>query len=253
MSRFGMAYFLNAFSKLISMLSLFLLELNWKELLMGHEEWSFLLEIILRTAIMFLTIIAGLRILGKRGVKQLSIFELVVIIGLGSAAGDPMFNKDVGIVSSILVFIVIILLYTIITIFIAKSKNFEKLVEGSSACLIREGEFAIDNFKKENLGSDEFFAELRLKGVSQLGQIETAIVESSGEISIFYFEDEKVKYGLPIMPESLEDSLKMAEKEAYYSCIFCGYTELKTKGNTEKCPKCRKDEWVEASNKRRVT
>jgi uncharacterized membrane protein YcaP (DUF421 family) len=235
------------------MLTLFLLELNWKELLMGHEEWSFLLEIILRTAIMFLAIIIGLRVLGKRGVKQLSIFELVVIIGLGSAAGDPMFNKDVGIVSSILVFIVIILLYSIITFFIGRSKNFEKLVEGSSSCLIREGEFAIDNFKKENLGSDEFFAELRLKGISQLGQIETAIVESSGEISIFYFEDKKVKYGLSIMPESLKNPLKTAVKEAYYSCVFCGYTELKTEGNCENCPKCQKDEWVEASNKRRVT
>lgn len=235
------------------MLALFLLELNWKELLMGHEEWSFLLEIILRTAIMFLAIIIGLRVLGKRGVKQLSIFELVVIIGLGSAAGDPMFNKDVGIVSSILVFIVIILLYTIITIFIAKSKSFEKLVEGTSACLIRDAEFAIDNFKKENLGSDEFFAELRLKGVSQLGQIETAIVESSGEISIFFYEDKAVKSGLPIMPDSLENPLKIIPHEGHYSCIFCGHTEFKQEGNAGNCPKCKKDEWVEASSKRRVT
>lgn len=235
------------------MLALFLLELNWKELLMGHEEWSFLLEIILRTAIMFLAIIIGLRVLGKRGVKQLSIFELVVIIGLGSAAGDPMFNKDVGIVSSILVFIVIILLYTIITIFIAKSKSFEKLVEGTSACLIRDGEFAIDNFKKENLGSDEFFAELRLKGVSQLGQIETAIVESSGEISIFFYEDKAVKSGLPIMPDSLENPLKIIPREGHYSCTFCGHTEFKPEGTAGNCPKCGKDEWVEASSKRRVT
>ncbi|WP_117614446.1 DUF421 domain-containing protein [Chryseobacterium angstadtii] len=235
------------------MLSVFLLELNWKELLMGHEEWSFLLEIILRTAIMFLAIIIGLRVLGKRGVKQLSIFELVVIIGLGSAAGDPMFNKDVGIISSILVFVVIILLYSIITFFIGKSKRFEKLVEGSCSCLIRNGEFAIDNFKKENLGSDEFFAELRLKGVSQLGQIETAIVESSGEISLFYYEDKDVRYGLPIMPESLENPLKNISKESYYSCIFCGYTEHKTQGNAGCCPKCSKDEWVEASSRKRIT
>ncbi|MGK6341032.1 DUF421 domain-containing protein [Chryseobacterium sp. DT-3] len=235
------------------MLSLFLLELNWKELFLGHEEWSFLLEIILRTAIMFLAIIVGLRILGKRGVKQLSIFELVVIIGLGSAAGDPMFNKDVGIISSILVFIVIILLYSIVTFFIGRSKKFEKMVEGSSICLIRDGEFAINNFKKENLGSDEFFAELRLKGVSQLGQIETAIEEISGEISVFYYEDKDVKYGLPIMPDSLKNPLKKIHRESQYSCIFCGHTEFKTKGNTTHCPKCKKDEWVEASNKRRIT
>ncbi len=232
---------------------LFLLGLNWKELFLGHEEWSFLLEIILRTAIMFLAIIIGLRVLGKRGVKQLSIFELVVIIGLGSAAGDPMFNKDVGIISSILVFIIIILLYSIVTYFIGRSKKFEKLVEGSSICLIRNGEFSIDNFKKENLGSDEFFAELRLKGVSQLGQIEMAIEEISGEISVFYYEDEQVKPGLPIMPDSLKNPLKNIQKEGFYSCTFCGHTESKTEGNAGNCAKCKKDEWVEASGRKRVT
>jgi uncharacterized membrane protein YcaP (DUF421 family) len=235
------------------MLFSFLLKLDWKELLMGHEEWSFLIEIILRTVIMFLTIIIGLRVLGKRGVKQLSLFELVVIIGLGSAAGDPMFNKDVGIVSSIIVFMVIIFLYTIVTYCIGKSKRFEKLVEGKSICLIENGEFSIENFKKENLGSDEFFAELRLKGVSQLGQVEKAIEEISGEISVFYYEDEKVKYGLPIMPESLDHPLKNIIQTGYYSCTFCGYTEEKQTGKAGNCIKCEKDEWITATDKKRIT
>ncbi|MFC3157635.1 Uncharacterized membrane protein YcaP, DUF421 family [Chryseobacterium arachidis] len=235
------------------MQSLFLLQLDWKELLMGHEEWSFILEIILRTAIMFLTIIIGLRVLGKRGVKQLSIFELVVIIGLGSAAGDPMFNKDVGIVSSLVVFVVIILLYTIVTYLIAKNKKFEQLIEGKPICLIQDGEFSIENFKKENLGSDEFFAELRLRGISHLGQIEKAIEESSGEISVFFYEDEKVKYGLPIMPDSLEHPLKYITKKQYYSCTFCGHTDEKHPGNAGICNKCKKDEWVAADNKLRIT
>lgn len=220
---------------------------------MGHEEWSFILEIILRTAIMFLTIIIGLRILGKRGVKQLSIFELVVIIGLGSAAGDPMFNKDVGIISSIIVFGVIILLYSIITHFIGKHKRFEQLLEGKSICLIENGEFAIDNFKKENLGSDEFFAELRIKGVSQLGQVETAIEEISGEISVFYYDEKEVKFGLPIMPGSLKNIVTVIDKEGHYACTFCGYTEIKIIGNAGNCSKCNRDHWVIASGKKRVT
>ncbi len=235
------------------MLSIFLLQFDWKELLLGTEEWSFLLEIALRTIIMFLTIIIGLRVLGKRGVKQLSLFELVVIIGLGSAAGDPMFYREVGIVSSILVFVLIILMYTMVTYLIGKSKKFETLLEGRSICLIENGEFSIDNFKKENLGSDEFFAELRLKGISQLGQIDQAIEEVSGEISVFYFEDEKVKYGLSIMPDSLKDAVKYIKEEGYYSCIFCGYTEEKHTGSAGNCPKCKKDKWVPASNRKRVT
>ena len=229
------------------------LNFNWKELFLGTEDWGFLLEIVLRTIIMFLTIIVSLRVLGKRGVKQLSIFELVVIIGLGSAAGDPMFYKEVGIVSSMLVFLVIIILYSSITALIGRFKKIENLFEGKAICLIEQGVFAIDNFKKENLGSDEFFAELRVKGISHLGQIELAIEEVSGEISVFFNEDEKVKYGLPIMLDSLDNPIQNIQIPGYYSCTFCGFTELKEEGNAGSCKNCGKKNWVEASNKIRVT
>ncbi|MGO4709744.1 DUF421 domain-containing protein [Chryseobacterium sp. 2TAF14] len=229
------------------------LNFTWKELFLGTEDWGFLLEIVLRTIIMFLTIIISLRVLGKRGVKQLSIFELVVIIGLGSAAGDPMFYKEVGIVSSMLVFLVIIILYSSVTALIGRFKKIENLFEGKAIYLIEEGVFAIDNFKKENLGSDEFFAELRVKSISHLGQIECAIEEVSGEISVFFREDEEVRYGLPIMLNSLAHPTKYIEKEGHYSCTFCGFTEKKEEGNAGKCKNCSKEKWVEASNKIRIT
>ncbi|RZJ47208.1 MAG: DUF421 domain-containing protein [Chryseobacterium sp.] len=234
-------------------ISLFFLNFNWKEFFLGSEDLPFMFEIVLRTIIMFLTIIIGLRVLGKRGVKQLSVFELVVIIGLGSAAGDPMFYKDVGIASSILVFTVIILGYSLLTYLIGRFKKIETLLEGKSICLIEEGVFAIDNFKKENLGSDEFFSELRLKGVSHLGQIETAIEETSGDISIFFYDEKDIKYGLPVMPHSLDNPLYSIENEGYYACTFCGFTEEKKSGNAGKCKNCGKEKWVEASDKKRIT
>ncbi|MBP3839941.1 MAG: DUF421 domain-containing protein, partial [Chryseobacterium sp.] len=63
-----------------------MLTIDWSAIFLGSEEWSFLPEVALRTLIMFIIIITGLRFMGKRGVKQLSVVELVVIIGLGSAA-----------------------------------------------------------------------------------------------------------------------------------------------------------------------
>lgn len=226
---------------------------DFKQILLGSEEWDFLLETVLRTSIMFFIIIFGLRLLGKRGVKQLSVFELVVVIGLGSAAGDPMFYKDVGIMPALVVFTMIISLYSIITYIIGKSKKFEKLVEGKPICLIDQGVFSIENFKKESLGEDEFFAELRLKGVSHLGQIEKAIEEISGEISIFYYENEDIKYGLPIMPDSLDKPIKTFAKNGHYSCTFCGYTEEFISNGKSNCTVCGKDEWVESSNKKRIS
>jgi len=225
---------------------------NWKELLLGGENWSFLPETILRTFVMFIIIVISLRLMGKRGVKQLSVFELVVIIGLGSAAGDPMFYKDVGLLPAILVFIVIVSLYSLVTFVIGKNKKFELLVEGKPVCLIKAGVFSIDSFHKEVLGEDEFFAELRMQGVSQLGQIEEAIEESSGNISIFFYPDDEVKYGLPILPGSLEVSHQKINENDYYACIFCGYTEKLKPASKHTCPECKKHLWVLASNRKRI-
>jgi len=225
---------------------------TWKELLLGSENWTFLFETLLRTLIMFIVILVSLRLLGKRGVKQLSVFELVVIIGLGSAAGDPMFYKDVGILPALLVFIMIIALYSFVTYSIGKSKKFELLIEGKPVCLIRHGVFEVKNFKKEILGEDEFFAELRQQGVSQLGQVEQAIEESSGEISLFFYTDDETKYGLPILPGSLETAQTEIFEKSHYSCIFCGFTEIKTPQSPQTCPVCEKNKWIKASNKKRI-
>ncbi|HLP39080.1 DUF421 domain-containing protein [Lacibacter sp.] len=225
---------------------------NWKEILLGSQPWSFLPEVILRTIIMFVILFVSLRLLGKRGVKQLSIFELVVIISLGTAAGDPMMYKDVGVLPALLVFAVIVGLYSLITYFIGRNKHFEKMVEGKPVYLIRNGFFSIDNFSKEVLGEDEFFAELRMQGVSQLGQVEEAIVESSGNISIFYYPEEAVKSGLPIMPDSLESGQQEIKERAHYACTFCGFTQQLNPAANAICPECKKTKWVKASNKKRI-
>lgn len=225
---------------------------SWKELLLGSEEWSFLPETIFRTLIMFSVILISLSILGKRGVKQLSVFELVVIIGLGSAAGDPMFYKDVGLLPAIIVFVMVTGLYTLVTHLVGRNKKVEHLIEGRPVCLVEEGKFAIQNFEKEPLGQDEFFAELRVKGVSQLGQVEKAIVETNGDVSIFFYEDKNVKYGLPIMPDTLRHQVKKISAADMYACVFCGFTDKLQPASRHACPDCKKDLWVKASNRKRI-
>ncbi len=226
---------------------------SWKELLLGGEEWNFLPEVFIRSVIMFSVILLSLSILGKRGVKQLSVFELVVIIGLGSAAGDPMFYKDVGLLPVLIVFVIVISLYTWVTHLVSTNKNIETAIEGKSICLVENGKFAIDNFRKEALGQDEFFSELRLKGVSHLGQVELAIMETNGGISVFFYKDAEIKHGLPILPNSLEKQTKKINTAGYYACVFCGNTEKLAPAGKHTCKSCKKDIWVEASNKKRVT
>jgi uncharacterized membrane protein YcaP (DUF421 family) len=229
------------------------LEIDWNNLLFGSENWDFLFETAFRSVIMFLVILFSLRLLGKRGVKQLSVFELGVIIGLGSAAGDPMFYKDVGLLPGMIVFTIIISLYRLITFFINRSERFENFVEGTPTCIVKEGKLLMQNFKQEPIARDELFSQLRLHSVAHLGQVYQAIMETNGEVSIFYYADEEVRYGLPIIPEETEQKMKTIKDSDYYSCHFCGHTENIKPSHVHSCSICHKNEWVKAINLKRIT
>lgn len=229
-----------------------LLSIDWNKLLIGEEDWGFLAEIFLRTTVMYFIILVGLRLLGKRGVRQLSVFELVVIISLGSAAGDPMFYKEVGLLVPIVIFAVIVGAYRLTTYLMAKSKKFDDLVEGKCVYLIKEGKFSIEDFSKEGLAYDEFFAELRQHSVAHLGQVESAILETSGNLSVYYYADDQVKYGLPILPALFESCITEIPKAGKYACSYCGNVEDLKRSPKHKCQKCNRTEWVVAINSCRI-
>lgn len=224
---------------------------EWDRVLLNDLPVGFLLEVLFRTSVMFIVILTSLRFTGKRGVKQLSVFEIVIIIALGSAAGDPMFYEDVGILPAICVFLVVIAFYRLVTWLTSKSKHFEELLEGKVQMLIEDGAFAIDKFDKEDIAQDEFFSELRLRSVEHLGQIKYAFLEPSGNISVYFFEDKDVKPGLPLLPTHFNQRSKTISQGAIYSCTHCGFTQTLFPG-TSVCPVCKKDEWVQALNTTRI-
>lgn len=226
--------------------------MDLESLLFGNEEWQFLLNAFVRTVIMFLVILIGLRLMGKRGIHQLSVFELGVIIGLGSAAGDPMFYKDVGILPAIVVFIVVISLYRLVTYLIARNDRFETIIEGRPVYIIRDG-LILNAFQEQLLGHDELFAMLRQNQVCHLGQVETVIIESDGQLSVFYFADSDVRYGLPIMPDALDQSHENVPEDGIYSCILCGNTGTFAKSPGFTCKRCQHNRCVKAVNEKRIT
>jgi len=218
---------------------------DWDRVLFNELPSNFLLEVIFRSLVMFIVLILALRITGKRGVKQLSIFEVVIIIALGSAGGDPMFYEDVGLVQAIVVFIVVISLYRLVTWLVGKSKWFQTLIEGKTVWVIEEGRFSIEKFAKEDLAQDEFFSELRVESIEHLGQVQNAFLEPSGEISIFYYSDNDVKYGMPLLPHLFNNKSEIIPAPGIYACTFCGYTRHLGPGKAS-CEICKGIEWVEA-------
>ncbi len=225
---------------------------EWERLLFNELPPIFLLEVVFRSTVMFLVVLGTLKLTGKRGVRQLSVFELVIIITLGSAAGDPMFYEDVGILTATVVFIVIISLYRLITWLCAKYKFISNFIEGEPVYLIEDGKFSIKNYGKESLAHDEFFTELRMRNVEHLGQVKAAIIETSGEVSVFFFIDEEVKPGLPILPHPFSKQFSKIRQSGLYACAFCGNTEEKLQDETANCKICLKNNWVKTQDNKRI-
>lgn len=221
--------------------------MNWQNILFGTEDFIFLAEIAIRSLIMFILLFAGLRVTGKRAVKQLSIFELLIIIALGSAAGDPMIYKEIGIVYALVVFIIVFLSYWLITKWIERSEKMEIILEGKPYCIIHEGKASKESLEHRELAMDEFFSVLRHQHIFHLGQVESAILETTGELSILFYKSPDIKAGLPIWPDYLEKKTKQIKHSGTYACTHCGYTKIINAGEVNRCQYCNcNDEWVEA-------
>ena len=221
------------------------MDFDWNNIFFKDLEWGYALEIVLRTILMFSFILVFLRMSGKKGIRQLSIFEVAIIIGLGSAAGDPMFNQDNAIVPAIIVFATILIFYRVITWAAAKREKFERILEGDPLYIIEDGMFVMMDSIEQTYGKDEFFSEMRQQSIEHVGQIETAILETNGNVSFFFFDDNDVKPGLPVLPKKYEKRSKHVAAPGKYACTFCANVE-EIKQGFHTCSRCKKDEWVEA-------
>lgn len=222
--------------------------MDWQEILLGEESWPFLGEIVLRTAIMLVLLFVGLRFTGKRGIKQLSVFELLIIIALGSAAGDPMIYREVGIAFALIAFFVVFGGYKLITYFIMRSEKAEDILEGKPFCIIYEGRASEESLRHHELAMDEFFSELRNKHIFQLGQIEVGILETSGELSLLLYNEEDVRPGLPLWPNMLNTKSETAPSDGLYVCTYCGNTQTLAAGERRECPFCKQNNmWMKAT------
>ncbi|HJR22179.1 MAG TPA: YetF domain-containing protein, partial [Dongiaceae bacterium] len=166
----------------------------------GDQPPEFFFEILFRTVVMYLYVLLLLRLLGKRGMGQLSPFEFTIIIALGSAVGDPMFYPEVLLLHCLAVVSVVVAMTRFVTYLSNRSELAEKFLEGQPCCVVEDGVLNLESIDQERFSREELFMLLREKGVSQLGQVRRAYVEPSGGVSAFRFPDDHAKPGLPIIP-----------------------------------------------------
>ncbi|MCS2158476.1 DUF421 domain-containing protein [Scandinavium sp. H11S7] len=214
---------------------------------------EFLGEVALRSLYTFVLVFLFLKITGRRGVRQMSLFEVLIILTLGSAAGDVAFYDDVPMLPVLIVFVTLAVLYRLVMWLMAHSEKLEDLLEGKPIIVVVNGELAWEKLRAENMTEFEFFMELRLSGIEHLGQVKRAIMETNGQISVYFFSDDEVKAGLPILPGECVERFKTMPEENDYACTRCSAIFHMHAGDHQKCPRCAHPEWTKASRAKRIT
>lgn len=206
---------------------------DWQRMFLGDIDPLFLLEIVFRTSVIFLWLVFLLRITGKRGLAQLSPLELAIVIGLGSAAGDPMFYPDVPLVHAMLVLALVVGLQRLLAHLVIHSERVETFVEGVPVELVRDGVIQLEGLERAKLSREDLFETVRTRDVRQLGQVQRAYFEQNGQLSFFLRDKEAPPVpGLPIVPpwDVEPPPLAPAGFAGPVACLSCGRVQDTAQG-----------------------
>lgn len=175
------------------------LSFDFQRIFIGDNP-LFIFEIIFRTMIMYVYTLFAVRFIGKRGMSQLTPFEFVVIIALGSAVGDPMLYDDVPLLHGMVVVTFVVGLQSLLNKATNILPKFEVAVEGKAVQLISNGAVIEEALEAESLSKPELFMQLRMKGIKNTGTIEKAYLEVSGSLSVFEFPNGQERTGESTLP-----------------------------------------------------
>ncbi|HEY3427864.1 MAG TPA: YetF domain-containing protein [Acidimicrobiia bacterium] len=170
-----------------------------ERIFLGDLTWIAVLEILLRTAVLYLYTLLLIRLVGKRGLGQLSPFELLIIVALGSAVGDPMFYPEVPVLSGVVVITAVVGLERVLVLLTERNQAIERVIESVPVCVVADGNLVQANLDKEDLSEHEIQMLLRLEGVENLGDVRRAYLEPTGKVSVFWYPS-KTGAGKSILP-----------------------------------------------------
>ena len=124
------------------------------------------------------------KIMGNKEISQLSMFDYTIGITIGSIAAEMATSLDANFMEPLIAMVVYAIVAVLISLISSKSLVFRRIIQGKSVILYDNGRIYRENFKKTNLDLNEFLMQCRTNGYFNLAEIQTAILESSGKISI---------------------------------------------------------------------
>ena len=152
----------------------------------------------LRTIILYLLIIAGVRLMGKRQVGELEPSELVLALIIADLAAVPMQDFGIPLLSGIIPILTLLCITMILSVLTMRSVKFRAIICGRPSIIVENGKLHQREMKKNRFTVDELMEELRMKGVSDISTVKYAILETNGQISVLPYANQ-----LPVTAEQM--------------------------------------------------
>lgn len=214
-----------------------------QRILFGTTPITFLLEVVFRTAVIYLILMLSMRMTGKRMSSQLSRNELAAMVSLAAAIGVPLQDASRGLLPAILISFIIVSFQRWAARKSAADQEFEAKTQGRVSVLVEDGVLKLDTMKQARISRERLFAQLRFAGLQNLGNVKRMYFEANGSFSLL--EDRSYKPGLCLIPAwDYEFRENMRFDRAKRTCTACGLVaDDPSWSNDNACRACGGAEW----------
>lgn len=155
----------------------------------------------LRTAALYLAVLFLMRIMGKREVGQLSLFDLVVAIMIAELAAIPLSDDRVPLINGIVPISTLVLMEVTLSYITLRSLKARRIIEGTPSIILERGRIIESEMRRLRYNVDDMLSQMREQGVSDIEDVEYAILETNGKLSLVLKATKR-----PVTPEDLNIS-----------------------------------------------
>ena len=177
-------------------------------------ELNEILIILFRTLICFILLIVSMKIMGKREIGQLSLFDFLIILIIADVIIIGIENYKQSVFIFLVPLIILVFSQKIIAVIDLKIPKIRKAFDGKEELIIIQGKLNLNAMKKEKYNMSDLYTQLREKNIRSIDEVEYAILETNGNLSVFTFDENKNVFPLPIIVsgEIEKDNLKYIKK-----------------------------------------
>ena len=157
---------------------------QWLNDVFSHPDARGLMLIAAKTAVIYFFLVAGLRLMGKRELGQMNIYDLVLVIVLANAVQNAMVGDDTTLLGGIVAALTLLVLNRLLALLMASSSKIERYMVGEPLLILNDGHLLPDRMRKEGLTREQVLAALREHGLDCFEQAHMCVLEVDGTISV---------------------------------------------------------------------